>query len=124
MPYETHAEQALAAYPHLQAQGFEASKVFALIAMHLESPPPGFPSHKYLVRHLAPLYLFVVHQTRRHQRGNKRVLIHPYPETWYLRIAHDSVRVGRGRPRAATNGTFRRRRIRPIVIECLSLIHI
>ena len=53
--YEPIASHALRAFPHLKAPGFESSKVFAVTALYLASPPPGFPSQGYLAKNLASL---------------------------------------------------------------------
>ncbi|WFD44443.1 hypothetical protein MPSI1_003111 [Malassezia psittaci] len=111
------ASHALSVYPHLNAPGFEASKVFALTALYLAKPPPDFPSSGYLRRHLASLYLFVIHpsdiaSTGKHQPAHRHRSV---PETWYLYITSQSIDIGRGKP--PTNILGRRRRAE-IVIEC------
>ncbi|WFC96049.1 hypothetical protein MBRA1_002705 [Malassezia brasiliensis] len=111
------ANHALSVYPHLNAPGFEASKVFALTALFLAKPPPNFPTPAYLRRHLASLYLFVIHpsdvsSTGKHHPGQSHRLI---PETWYLYITNKTIDIGRGKPPTTLLG---RRRRAEIVIEC------
>ncbi|WFD00056.1 hypothetical protein MYAM1_002802 [Malassezia yamatoensis] len=111
------ANHALSVYPHLNAPGFEASKVFALTALYLAKPPPDFPSSGYLRRNLASLYLFVIHpsdiaSTGRHQPVYRQRSV---PETWYLYITSQSIDIGRGKP---TTNILGRRRRAEIVIEC------
>lgn len=111
------ANHALSVYPHLNAPGFEASKVFALTALYLAKPPPNFPSQGYLRKNLASFYLFVIHPSDFSSSGKHHPGPHHRlgPQIWYISITSKSIEIGRGKGPTTRLG---RRRRAEILIEC------
>lgn len=113
-PYEPVANHALAVFPDLDVQGIESSKVFALTALYLSSPPPGFPSMAYLEKHLASLYLFIIHPSPRKSNPNPS----KEPVVFFINITRNKVEVGRGRPPMPKSTMFSRKTRKVTVLEC------
>ncbi|PKI82806.1 hypothetical protein MVES1_003669 [Malassezia vespertilionis] len=125
--FEPVANHALSVLPSLNSPGFEASKVFALTALYLGKPPPDFPSVGYLRKHLAPLYVFVIHPShqtvktraawQRNELKNAAADVRSklQPELWYIHTSKNGVEVGKGRPSRSKMG----RKAQPdVVFEC------
>ncbi|WFD22836.1 hypothetical protein MEQU1_001513 [Malassezia equina] len=112
--YEPIANHALAVYPRLNAPGFESSKVFALTALYLASPPPGFPSQRALGKHLASLYLFILHPTKR----RKSEYVPEAPEVFFIHVTKDKTEVGRGTASKFSKRLLQGRTRNVVVMEC------
>lgn len=112
--YEPIANHALAVYPRLNAPGFESSKVFALTALYLASPPPGFPSQRALGKHLASLYLFILHPTKR----RKSEYVPEAPEVFFIHVTKDKTEVGRGTASKFSKRLLQGRTRNVVVLEC------
>ena len=111
--YEPLANHALSVYPNLNAPGFDSSKVFALTALYIANPPPGFPSKGYLEKNLASVYVFVIHPTQRKGRETPK-----NPEIFYINITRHKVEVGRGKPPSVSSSFFSRKQHKVTVLEC------
>lgn len=117
--YEPIANHALSVFPDLNAPGFESSKVFAVTALYLTKPPPGFPSRGYLVKNLASTYLFVIHPTPSRNASKSGMVTKPTPEVFYIRITKNKVEVGRGQQQVQGSAPLFGRKTRKLaVMEC------
>lgn len=113
--YEPIANHAISVYPRLNAPGFESSKVFALTALYLASPPPGFPSQRALGKHLSSLYLFVLHPNK---RAGKNGDFPDAPEVFYINVTKNKTEVGRGAASKFSKRLLQGRTRNVVVVEC------
>jgi len=117
--YEPIANHAISVYPRLNAPGFEASKVFALTALYLASPPPGFPSQRALGKHLSSLYLFILHPNK---RAGKDDDFPDAPEVFFIQVTKNKTEVGRGTASKFSKRLLQGRTRNVVVVECCTCL--
>ncbi|CEH16564.1 potential peroxisomal lipid carrier [Ceraceosorus bombacis] len=117
----SEADAALREHSHLNCDGFESSKVFALTSAILASPKPGGMTRSRLIRNINAIFLFIVHPTTPLDASNPRTKPTKSssggalrPALWHVDMRR-SGQIGKGQPPTTLLG---RKRRADIVVEC------